>query len=219
MTQPVCTIVGIGPGIGLAVARRFAREGYVVAMVARKVEPLQRYQADLGAEGIEAHSFPADAADADSLTAAFSRIHQQLGTTQVLVYNAAVLVSAKPTELDAEKLVGEFRVNVVGALVAAQQVIGPMKAQKKGTILFTGGGLALQPFPPYASLAIGKAGIRSLAYTLGGELEVTGIHVATVTICGSVEPGTKYDPDVIAEEYWKLHCQPRGKWQREMVFE
>ena len=219
MNQPVCTSVGIGPGIGLAVARRFAREGYVIAMVARKAESLQRYQADLGAGGVGAHSFPADAADVGSLVGALSQIHERLGATQVLVYNAAVPVAARPTELDAEKLVDEFRVNVVGALVAAQQVIGPMKAQKKGTILFTGGGLALQPLPPYASLAIGKAGVRSLAYTLGAELEVQGIHVATVTICGSVEPGTKYDPDVIAEEYWKLHRQPRGTWQREMVFE
>jgi short-subunit dehydrogenase len=119
--------------------------------------------------------------------------------------------------LDAEKLMQDFRVNVAGALVAAQQVIPHMKAQRQGTILFTGGGLALQPHPKYASIAVGKAGIRNLSFSLAAELESAGIHVATVTIAGIVRPGTALDPDRIAEEYWRLHVQSPGKFQREAV--
>ncbi len=219
MNKPLCTIVGIGPGIGLAVAHRFALEGYAIAMIARKADALQQYQSALQSEGLESHPFSADAGDANSLAKAFARIHESLGTTQVLIYNAVARVSGKPSEVNPEALVNDFRINVVGTLVAVQQVITPMKTQKKGTILFTGGGLALNPLPAYASMAIGKAGIRSLAYTLSSELEPQGIHAATVTICGFVKPGTRYDPDLIAEKYWKLHTQQPGKWQREVVFE
>ncbi|NJL35119.1 MAG: short-chain dehydrogenase, partial [Chloroflexaceae bacterium] len=90
--------------------------------------------------------------------------------------------------------------------------------QQRGTILFTGGGLALDPYAQYASLAIGKAGLRSLTYTLGAELEPQGIHVATVTIAGTVQPGTFFAPDLIAEQYWNLHTQAPGTWQREIVY-
>jgi short-subunit dehydrogenase len=93
-----------------------------------------------------------------------------------------------------------------------------MREQKKGTILFTGGGLALNPYPAYASLAIGKAAIRSLAFSLGGELEADNIQVATVTIFGMVKPDTHFDPDLIAEAYWTLHTQPAGERQREIQY-
>jgi len=93
-----------------------------------------------------------------------------------------------------------------------------MRASGKGTILFTGGGLALHPNPQVASLSVGKAAIRNLAYSLGAELELEGIQVATVTIAGYVKPGTHFDPDLIAETYWQLHTQKTGERQREIVY-
>jgi short-subunit dehydrogenase len=93
-----------------------------------------------------------------------------------------------------------------------------MKSEKRGTILLTGGGLALHPHPKYSSMAVGKAGIRNLAFSLAAELEPAGIHVATVTISGIVRPGTPFDPDKIAEVYWRLHVQSPGSFQTEIVF-
>jgi short-subunit dehydrogenase len=94
-----------------------------------------------------------------------------------------------------------------------------MKKKKKGTILFTGGGLSIEPYVDFASLAIGKAGIRNLTYSLAQECEPLGIHVATVTICGMVEKGTKFDPDKISEKFLELHLQKSGKFETEFMFQ
>lgn len=218
MSQSVVTVVGAGPGVGLAVARRFAKEGFRVALVARKADALTEYAAQLKGAGFDAHGFAADAADEQSLRNAFAAIKENLGPTRVLVYNAAVLKMAQPSQLRVDDLVHEFRVNVAGALVSVQAVLDDMKAAKAGTILLTGGGFALSPMPAFASLAIGKASIRNFTSSLAGELEPQGIHVGTVTICGIVKPGTPFDPDKIAEAYWTLHAQEAGKWEREIMF-
>lgn len=219
MNKKLCVVVGVGPGVGLAVARRFGREGFLLALIARRAEVIAAYVDDLGKEGIEAHAFAADAGDTAALIQAFVQIKAEIGTPDVVVYNAAAMTPDKPAELNPDRVAADFRVNVVGALVCAQQVIPSMRTQQRGTILVTGGGLALSPETEYASLAIGKAGLRNLCYSLGAELEPDGIHVATVTICGFVSPGTHFDPDLIAERYWHLHTQQWGDWEREIVYE
>ena len=219
MALPVCTIVGVGPGIGMAVARRFAKEGFQLALLARNPESLATYAAELQTQGATVHTYPADAADFASLTAAFTALHQQQGNTQVLVSNAAVWRQVVPSKLEADTLVQDFRTNVAGALQATQQVLPNMLAQSKGTVLFTGGGSALDPLPNIASLSVGKAGIRNLAFSLAAELSPAGIHVATVTVRGMVKPGTRFDPDVIAETYWRLHQQAPGAFDREIIYQ
>lgn len=218
MAKSVCAVVGAGSGIGLSVAKRFAREGFSVALLARRADELEEHAAALRAEGADARGFPADAGDFDSLGGALTRIDQELGQPEVLVYNAAVLRRAAPTSLSGADLLSDFKVNVAGALVCAQHVAAGMRERKRGTILLTGGGLALSPHADFASLAVGKAGIRSLAGSLAGELEPAGIHVATVTICGFVKPGTHFDPDKIADVYYALHAQGLGQWEREIIY-
>src|SRR6185295_7655594 len=166
MSSKICVVVGAGPGLGLAVAKRFGREGYLVALVARRADRLEEYRQELAKAGVEGRPFAADAGDAASLTTAFEAICDSLGDPEVLIYNAAVLKPGTPSTLAEGELVDAFRVNVAGALVAAQQVLPGMRKQGGGTLLFTGGGLALEPWPQYASLAVGKAGIRSLALSL-----------------------------------------------------
>jgi short-subunit dehydrogenase len=136
-----------------------------------------------------------------------------------LIYNAAALKTGGPLQLSAEDLVQDFRVNVAGALTAVQQVVIPMQSRKQGTILLTGGGLGLDPYPDYLSLSLGKAAIRNLALSLAKSFEPDGIHVATVTICGFIQPGTHFAPDLLAEEYWALHAQAPGSWQREVIYQ
>jgi short-subunit dehydrogenase len=218
MSTSLCTIVGAGPGVSLAVARRFGREGFRIALIARREEALADYQAELVAAGVESVGFAGDAGDARSLCGAFERITNQLGTTAVLIYNVAANVPGTPSTLDSERLVEAFRSNVVGALLAAQQVIPQMQSSGSGTILLTGGGLAFTPRPQAAALAVGKAGLRNLAYSLAAELEPLGIHAAIVTIAGMVQAGTPFDPDRIADAYWQLHIQPAGQWEPEIIF-
>jgi len=208
----------MGPGISLATARRFGRAGFDIAMIARRKSYLDKLTEELDKEGYAAHGFEGDAADFDSLRQAFTQIKKQLGHTSLLLYNVSVYREAVPTQLDPETAMQDFRANVGGALVAVQEVAGNMREQKAGTILITGGGTAVDPFPLVASLGIGKAGIRNLSMNLAAELEPHGIHVATVTVCGMVAPETRYAPELIAEEFWKLYRQPQGEFQHEVIY-
>lgn len=219
MANKLITIVGMGKGISLAIAYRFGREGYSVAMISRTEAFLKKHQKKLTQNGLNAHYFVGNAGNESSLQSAFDQIKSDMGDTDVLVYNAAILNSTTPSELTFNDLVDEFKVNVAGALVAVHAVVPSMKANKKGTIILTGGGLSIHPLKDYASLAIGKAGIKSLTQTLAQEYEPDGIHVATVTVCGWVKPeDKKYSPTAIAEQYWKLHIQPSGHFQKEIVY-
>lgn len=216
--MPVCTIVGMGPGVGLAVARRFGREGFAVAMVARRESELERIAADLHADGIAATGIAANAADTFALSQSMAAVEKQIGAIDVLVYNAAAVRQAPPTALAPEDFVADLRVGVVGALACAQAVVPGMKSRGRGTILFTGGGFAFEPMAAMASLGVEKAALRNLAFSLHQELAPAGIHAATVTIGGMVGSSPKFAPEAIAEAYWTLHTQPAGSFEREIVW-
>jgi NAD(P)-dependent dehydrogenase (short-subunit alcohol dehydrogenase family) len=210
MSAPVCVVVGFGPGIGAAVARRFAEGGFEVLGLCR--DPARH--AALAGTGVTLRA--ADAGDPASLASALPP------DAAVLVYNAyrASFVTPGPSALAPADLAADFAVNVTGALVAAQAVLPGMRAAGRGSILFTGGGLALDPtgWLPAASLAVGKAALRSLALTLHAELAPSGIHAGTVTIAGAVAPGTAFDPTRIAEAFWDLHVDPAGAFRPEIIF-
>ena len=215
----VCLVIGAGPGIGQAVAFAFAHEGFDIAMVARNPDKLTEACALIKKKtGREVRAYSGDAGDEKSLKSAIARVRRGLGEIEVMVYNAAVPSIGRPTTLPVEQLVEEFRVNVVGGLVVAREVSKPMKKNKRGTILFTGGSFAHEPAADYASLSLGKAALRSLTYTLAQELGGDGIHVATVTVHGFVQPGTKFDPHRIAQAYVSLHKQTKGRFDIETVY-
>lgn len=217
-SKGVCVVVGVGPGIGQAVARRFGQAGYTLALIARRKDSLDGFVDGLKAEGIAATAITADAEHAPSLIDALTRVNHDIGAVDVLVYNAAVIKRGSPFDVGVEQLVREFRVNVGGALVSAQQVVPAMKARKSGTLLFTGGGLALDPWPAMSSLAVGKAGIRNLALSLHKDLKGDGIRVATVTVDGLVTAGAgPLDPAAIADVFFALHQQPAATGEAERL--
>jgi NADP-dependent 3-hydroxy acid dehydrogenase YdfG len=121
-------------------------------------------------------------------------------------------------QLAAEELDADLRFSVGGALAAAQAVLPATRAKGKGSLLFAGGGFAFEPLPSLASLGVGKAGIRNLALSLFAELKDAGMHAGTVTICGLVKADTPLDPDHIAQAYWSLQSQPKGGFERELMF-
>ena len=219
MGAMVAAVVGVGPGIGLAVARRFAMAGMDVALVARSGAKLEAYREALLPYGREVRGYVCDCSEQYELAKVFQDLRENLGSPDVLVYNASVLKEAPPSRLSPEGFIREFRTNCLGALVCAEEVLPDMRRRKQGTIIFTGGGLALKPRFALASLSIGKGAIRTLALMLADELEPEGIHVATVTVDGFVQPGTALDRDRIAEEYWKLHQEVKGRWTRELLLQ
>lgn len=218
MTPRHAIIVGAGPGLGAALARRCLAGGATVGMIARSDAKLTALAEDLGA-GDQVAWHAADAGDADGLRMAIAALSTALGPPDLMIYNAAQLVPDSPRDLTPETLEAAMRVNLIGALVAAQAVAPAMVAAGRGAILFTGGGLALEPYPEWTALAAGKAALRSLSFNLYKDLAPKGVHVAVVAVCGIVEPGGPFDPDRIAEAYWSLAVTRGGVETRELIFQ
>jgi len=204
--MPGLVVIGAGPGIGQAVGRRFAREGLPVALIARR-----RPSPDLGSL-----TLAADCTDESGLRAALDEVVAELGTPDAVVYNAAQIRADRIGELSLREHQDAWAVNVGGAITAAAHLAPAMTANGGGSFLITGG--MPETKPDYVSLSLGKAGVRALVSLLDQSYGPDGLHAATVTVYGAVAPGTAFDPDAIAEEYWSLHQQPRGQWQQEVHY-
>ena len=211
--MPGAIVIGAGPGIGTSVARRLAREGLTVGVIARTeatVDGALSALADYDALGVTA-----DVTDETGLRKALDEIVDRFGIPELLVYNAALIQSDALGELTARQHLDAWAVNVVGAITAAIHLAPQMVRQETGTILITGG--MPEPLPEATSLSLGKAGVRALAQLLAAAYGPAGLHVATVTIAGAVAPGSEFDPDEIAEHYWRLHTQPPEAWEHEVI--
>lgn len=209
-SAPVALIIGAGPGIGRSVAKRFAQEGYAIALVARTQATLSTVAESLRAEGVDIRKYQADSGDETALRAALDAAADDLGVPDVLVYNAAVIRADEAGELSIRDHLESWSVNVLGAMAAIEHLAPRMK-RAGGTCIVTGG--MPEPDPRYVSLSLGKVGVRALVEMLAARHGPDGIHVATVTVGGAVAPGTAYDPDEIASHYVRLHDQPRAEWE------
>jgi NAD(P)-dependent dehydrogenase (short-subunit alcohol dehydrogenase family) len=209
-------VIGAGPGLGAALARRFARESLPVTLVARHPESLVEISAQVVEIGARVLSLRASATDESELRAALDTSVAEFGPPDLLVYNAALLRRDVPGELSSAQLLDAYAVNVVGAMTAATHLAPAMAARGTGSILLTSG--LPEPAAAFTSLSLGKAALRALADVLAQQLGPDGVHVATVTIRGSIDQGTRYDPDQIADHYWLLHQQPRDEWELDHQF-
>lgn len=209
-------VVGAGPGIGLAVSRRFALEGLPVAVIARSEETLANLRPELTKTRAETAAVAADVTDEVALACALDTITARFGIPDVLVYNAAVIQWDEFGELTAQQHLDAWATNVGGAITAVGHLGPQMAARGSGTIIITGG--MPTPVPQVTSLSLGKAGVRALTELLEAKFGPSGVHVATVTVGGAVAPGTAFDPDEIAEQYWALHSQRREEWEREVLY-
>ncbi|MBU0603536.1 MAG: SDR family NAD(P)-dependent oxidoreductase [Gammaproteobacteria bacterium] len=217
MGSKVCAIVGMGAGVGAAVARRFAAEGYCIAMISRDAAKLERYEHELAARGVTAQGFPADPGSDESVVSAIEVMREAMPPPEVLIFNASVPRESAPSVLDPEALAADLRIGVVGALIAARAVLPSMRAIGQGSILFTGGGLAMEPVAAAASLSVQKAALRNLVFSLHQELSPAGVHAAIVTIAGVLREGSLLDDARVADAFWTLHSQPGGQFSREIV--
>ncbi len=186
-------------------------------MVARNAEKLLQLERELTQEGIRSRSYACDISDEATFSALMQQLAAEHPDLEVLHYNASAYNPAVPTAISLPVFHRDFSTNVVGALLAAQAFVPHMKQRRRGTVFITGGGSALKAPAELASLSVGKAGVRNLALCLAEECAPYGIRVGTVTVCGMVQPGTKYDPDRIAEVFWQMYQTPADAWRREIV--
>jgi NAD(P)-dependent dehydrogenase (short-subunit alcohol dehydrogenase family) len=227
MNGRVAAVLGVGPGLGAAVARRFAGEGFAVAMMARREVSLAEIRQDIEGDGGTALPISTDATEAYSVTAAFDRVAAELGDPEVLVYNAGAFQMGGILEISPNQFDECFRANCAGAFYAAREVLPAMVEAGHGTILLTGASAALRGKARFSALAVGKFGLRALAQSMAREFGPQGIHVSHVIIDGQINtPGirgmmpdreehTLLSPNAIAETYWQLHAQDSTAWTLE----
>jgi short-subunit dehydrogenase len=206
--------IGIGPGMGLSTAERFAREGYDVIITGRDKPKLNRIAERLSANtGRKVEAVTLDANDLQAIQGLADTYGE---STAVLHYNAAAMHGTSIYDSSIASLDQDIRVDITGALVAIKAFTVFMKASKQGTVLLTGGGFALSPSAEYLTLSIGKAGIRAMAEGLFPELAKSGIHIATVTVAKNVSAGSQA-AEAAAEAFWNLHNQPMEAWSWEFI--
>jgi short-subunit dehydrogenase len=210
-------LVGAGPGLGLAIARRFAVGGYRVTLVGRSLDRLADLVGGLSDTGAEIGAIEADAGDPDGLGARMAELYRGEGAPGVIVYNAVMGTPDQLLSASVAHLQAAYAVDVIGAIVVAQVAAPAMRAAGFGTMIVTGGGFADHPIPALATISLGKAALRSAATMLAADLEPDGIRVATLTIAGQIAAGTEFDPERIAERYWDV-VQTDGAWQSEVRF-
>jgi NAD(P)-dependent dehydrogenase (short-subunit alcohol dehydrogenase family) len=224
MPKPVCIVVGIGPGNGAALARRFAAEGYAVALLTRD----QAYAGALAAELADARAYACDAADPASIETAFAAVRRDLGDAEVLVYNAGSAAFGNVEELAVDAFEAAWRINSLGAFVASRLVIPAMKQRGGGSIIFIGATASRRGGPRSAGFSSAKAAQRALAESMARHLWPAGIHVAVVIVDGVIDlprtrermPGKPDEffikPGAIAETVLAITRQDRSAWSFEV---
>ncbi len=224
MSQGVAVVVGAGPGLGSALGRRFASAGMKVALARRRTDALEALARELGGE-----AYACDAADEASVRTLFERVAADLGTPELVVYNAGTYRPGKILDIEARDFVDCWRIGCLGGFHVGQAAARDMVKAGRGTIIFTGATASLRGGPGFANLAVPKFGLRALAQSMARELGPQGVHVAHVIIDGQIaseqRPGYSetergadavLKPDAIADTYYQLHAQPRSTWTHEL---
>jgi NAD(P)-dependent dehydrogenase (short-subunit alcohol dehydrogenase family) len=224
MAERICAIVGAGPGNGLAFARRFAADGYRVALIGRTREKLEAVAAEVPGS----RAVPGDAGDPESLRAAFRTVRDAMGPVDVLLYNAGSGQWGNFREITPEGLESGWRTNVLGLLVAGQAVAEEMIGRGHGAIVVTGATASLRGNVGTAAFAPAKAAQRSLAQSMAKHLGPMGVHVAYVIVDGVIgtpaararmtDKGDDFflKPEEIAEAVHFLAHQERSAWSFEL---
>ena len=222
---PVAAVLGVGPGLGAALARRFA-EKYAVAINARRASYLSSLATDIRANGGQVLEVPADIGDQAQVETVFKTIREQLGPPEVLLYNAGNGSWGTITDVTPEQYETTWRVNAYGAFLSAKEAAPDMIAKGRGSMLFTGATAGVKAGARSVAFGPAKFALRGLVQSMARDLGPKGIHVAWINVDGVIDiPGrdipqfTEEDmlkPEAIAETYWHLAHQDPSAWTTEL---
>ena len=229
----VALVIGAGDATGGAIARRFAREGYVACVTRRTAEKLEPLVARIKADGGRAHGFGSDARREDAMAELFAAIERDIGPVEVAVFNVGGNVRFPIRDTTVRVYTKVWEMTALGGFLLGREAARVMVPRGRGTILFTGATASVRGGSGYSAFAGGKHALRALSQSMARELGPQGIHVAHVVVDGGIDTaftrerrGDSYDtlkaeggildPEAIAENYWNLHMQPRSAWTQEL---
>jgi NAD(P)-dependent dehydrogenase (short-subunit alcohol dehydrogenase family) len=225
-------VVGAGDATGSAIARRFAREGYIACVTRRSADKLQPLVERIRAEGGEAHAFGCDARDEAATVALVQGIERDIAPIEVAVFNVGGNVRFPVVETTERVYRKVWEMGALAGFLMGREAARVMLPRGRGTILFTGATASLRGGSGFCAFAGAKHALRALAQSMARELGPQGLHVAHVVIDGAIDTAfiaqmfpERYalkdrdgilDPEHIAEAYWQIHRQPRSAWTQEM---
>lgn len=230
----VCLIIGVGDGLGSALARAFAVEGLTVCMTrrARHLTELEALADAMRADGASAHAFGVDARSEDEMTQLFQAIERDVGPLEVVVFNIGANVRFGIRETTARVFQKVWEMACFAGFLAGREAAGVMVPRGRGTILFTGASASVRGREGFAAFAAAKHGLRAVAQSMARELGPEGIHVAHVVVDGAIDGvfiRSQRDnvdellardeilkPEDIAATFVTLHRQPRSAWTHEL---
>ncbi len=228
----VCLVIGAGDATGGAVARRFAREGYITCVTRRSADKLTPLIEQIEAAGGTAHAFASDARKEEEVVALIEKIESTIGEIDVLVFNIGANVMSSVLDETARKYFKIWEMACFGGFLNGREVAKRMVTRQRGTIIFTGATASLRGSANFSAFAGAKHALRALAQSMARELGPRGIHVAHSIIDGAIDTAFIRDnfpdryalkaqdgilnPDHIADAYWMLHSQPRDAWTHEL---
>lgn len=232
MTAKVALVIGAGDALGGAIARRFAREGYVAVGVRRQQDKLTALVEAIEAEGGKAFGFGCDARKEEEVIALYDRIEAEIGPIEVCVFNIGANVRFSIADTTARVYFKVWEMACFAGFLTGREAARRMEPRGRGTILFTGATASVRGREGFSAFSGAKHALRALAQSMARELGPKGIHVAHTLIDGPID--TQWiaenfpesyarkahdgilDPDHIADNYWHLHSQPRDSWTHEL---
>lgn len=231
-SQKVVLVIGAGDATGGAIAKRFAREGYIACVTRRSADKLKPLVDEIIADSGQAHGFASDARKEEDVAELVETIERDIGPIEAFVFNIGANVPCSILDETARKYFKIWEMACFAGFLTAQAVARRMVTRQRGTILFTGATAGLRGAAGFAAFAGAKHGIRALAQSMARELGPRGIHVGHVVVDGAIDTAFIRDtfPDVyarkdqdgildpahIADNYWHLHAQPRDAWTFEL---
>jgi NAD(P)-dependent dehydrogenase (short-subunit alcohol dehydrogenase family) len=225
-------VIGAGDATGGAIARRFAREGFITCVTRRNADKLEPLVQRIKADGGDAHGFGSDARDETQMSELVARIERDIAPIEVAVFNIGANVRFDLTETTERVYRKVWEMGALAGFLMGREVARAMTPRERGTILFTGATASLRGSAGFSAFSGAKFALRALAQSMARELGPKGIHVAHIVIDGAIDTQfiaqnfpDRYalkdrdgilNPDAIADNYWMLHQQHRSAWTHEL---